>query len=246
MADDDLDLAAASIGAARRLTVLTGAGVSAASGVPTFRGASGLWRQHRAEDLATPNAFARDPGFVWEWYDWRRALISQCAPNRAHEVLAAWSHRHSEFALVTQNVDGLHERAGTLNLTRLHGSIWSLRCWSGCGASPWTDRRVPLSPLPPRCPACGGLARPDVVWFGELLDPADLARADHACRCDVFVVVGTSAVVYPAAGLADVARSRGALVIEINVEPTTPAARDLSLQGPAETVLPEIERRLVR
>src|SRR5688572_11246812 len=156
---------------ARRMTAMTGAGVSAASGVPTFRGADGLWRSFRAEDLATPNAFARDPRLVWEWYDWRRSLIARCHPNPAHDVLARWSARDT-FTLITQNVDGLHElsahRAGALpRVLRFHGSIWELRCWNACGAPPWEDRRAPLPTLPPSCPSCGGIARPGVVWFGE-------------------------------------------------------------------------------
>src|SRR5512145_3163663 len=142
---------------AQRITAITGAGVSAASGVPTFRGAGGLWRTYRAEDLATPEAFARNPTLVWEWYDWRRSLIASCNPNAAHDVLARWSRRDG-FTLITQNVDGLHERAGARTL-RLHGSIWELRCTDGCGAQPWEDRR-PSLPLPPRCPTCGALARP--------------------------------------------------------------------------------------
>jgi NAD-dependent deacetylase len=233
---EEYAIAVARLVTARRVTVLTGAGVSAASGVPTFRGAGGLWRQFRAEDLATPAAFSRDPQLVWEWYDWRRSIVARCEPNRAHHVVAAWSRRFPSFNLITQNVDGLHERAGTGHVTRLHGSIWVLRCWKGCGAAPWRNEQVRLSPLPPRCEACGGLARPGVVWFGESLDPLDLAQAEGACACDVFVVAGTSSVVYPAAGLAGLARARGAFVIEINPEATAVSSTvDLSLRAGAET-----------
>jgi NAD-dependent deacetylase len=240
-----LDAAAARLTDAARVTVLTGAGVSAASGVPTFRGAGGLWRHFRPEDLATPSAFARDPALVWEWYDWRRSLVAACEPNAAHHVVAAWSHRFPAFALVTQNVDGLHERAGTANVTRLHGSIWTLRCWTGCGATPWPDTRVPLAPLPPECPRCGGLARPGVVWFGEALDPIEFGRAERACQCDVFLTVGTSSVVHPAAGLSRIAHASGAFVIEVNPEATPLSGlADLSLRGPAESVLAELDRRL--
>src|SRR6266566_7192959 len=132
---------------ARRVTVLTGAGVSAGSGIPTFRGADGLWKSFRAEELATPEAFARDPKTVWEWYDWRRQRIAGASPNRAHEVLAAWSRRIPGFALITQNVDGLHERAGTQNVIRFHGSIWEVQCWDNCNSSParWWDETVPYS-----------------------------------------------------------------------------------------------------
>ncbi|MDQ5857868.1 MAG: NAD-dependent deacylase [Acidobacteriota bacterium] len=224
------------------MTVATGAGVSAASGVPTFRGADGLWNDFRVEELATPEAFARDPRLVWEWYEWRRHLIAGCAPNRAHEVLAAWSHRYPRFTLVTQNVDGLHERAGTQNVVRFHGSIWELACWSGCSsAERWRDESA-LSELPPPCPRCGGLARPGVVWFGEPIEPLVLEASLAALDCDVFLVAGTSAVVYPAAGLADEARRRGAFTIEINPERTEARSRfDLALQGRAEDLLDRLE-----
>ena len=238
----DLDDVVLRIANASRVTALTGAGVSAASGVPTFRGAGGLWRSFRAEDLATPHAFARDPALVWQWYDWRRGLIAACKPNRAHEVLAAWSQRPG-CSVITQNVDGLHERAGTSNLTRLHGSIWTLQCWNECGAAAWEDLQTPLGQLPPRCPECGGLARPGVVWFGEMLNPSDLEAADASCTADVLLVIGTSSIVYPAAGLTDVARSRGAFIVEINPE-STPASVDVCIRQPAELALDEIARRL--
>ena len=223
------------------MTVLTGAGVSAASGVPTFRGAGGLWRSFRAEDLATPEAFERDPALVWEWYEWRRAAIAACSPNAAHDVLARWTRDSVDCTVITQNVDDLHLRAGTERLVRLHGSIWQLACWHRCGVESWRDERVPLAERPARCPACGGLARPGVVWFGESLSPADMNAASNACACDVFIAVGTSAVVYPAAGLIQQARTRGAFTAEINVEATAASsAVDLAVQGGAETVLPTL------
>lgn len=223
---------------ATRVTVMTGAGVSAASGVPTFRGADGLWRTFRAEDLATPEAFARDPLLVWEWYDWRRTLIAECRPNAAHRTLAAWSVCDG-LTLITQNVDGLHELAGVRDVIRFHGSIWELRCATGCGARPWEDRHAPLPSLPPHCPACGGLARPGVVWFGEGIDRRVLTRCDAALDCDVFLSVGTSSIVYPAAGLAHAARDRGAFTVEINPTATDAAAAlDLAIASPAEQVLP--------
>ena len=230
-----------------RVTVLTGAGVSAASGVPTFRGPGGLWKSYRAEDLATPQAFARDPATVWEWYDWRRGLIAACAPNPAHRVLASWSLRFPSFTLVTQNVDGLHERAGTARLVRLHGSIWEVGCWRDCGRRPrrWRDDRVPLPSLPPPCDVCGGPLRPGVVWFGEHLDPADVDAATTAADCDVFFAIGTSAVVHPAAGLIDIARAAGATTVEINPDATAASAGvDYAIAAGAETVLPEIDARL--
>jgi NAD-dependent deacetylase len=231
---------------AKRLTILTGAGVSAASGVPTFRGADGLWRRHRAEELATPDAFARDPALVWEWYAWRRERIAGCRPNPAHDVIAGWSRRPG-CRVVTQNVDDLHLKAGTQGLVRLHGSIWELSCWERCpsGAVPWRDERVPMPRMPPTCPSCGGLARPAVVWFGESLAQADLAAARQATACDVFLTVGTSAVVYPAAGLVLEARQQGAFTAEINLE-DTPASATLALavRGTAEDVLPSINSLL--
>jgi len=237
---------AARIRDARRVTVMTGAGVSAASGVPTFRGPGGLWRTYRPEDLATPDAFERDPAVVWEWYAWRRHKVASCEPNAAHTVLAHWSQRDG-VRIVTQNVDDLHIRAGTRDLIRLHGSLWELKCFNGCdaGARPWRDERVPLPDALPRCPHCGGYARPAVVWFGESLDPADVDRAAEATACDVFLTVGTSALVYPAAGFARHAQSRGAFTAEINLE-ETPASSfvDVSILGAAEDVLPRLDRLL--
>lgn len=225
--------------------MLTGAGVSAASGVPTFRGADGLWKTFKPESLATPQAFARDPRLVWEWYDWRRQTIAACEPNAAHRVLAAWSRRFPNFKLITQNVDGLHEAAGTRDAIRLHGSIWEVKCWRNCAAAPprWRDATVPYAEIPPRCPHCGDLIRPGVVWFGESLDPDIVEQATAAADCDVFIAIGTSAVVYPAAGFIDLARRLGALTVEINSE-ATPAMVDLALRGGAEIVLPEIDRQL--
>jgi NAD-dependent deacetylase len=244
MIDAQLDRLAERIREARRLTILTGAGVSAASGVPTFRGPGGLWRQYRPEDLATPEAFARDPRLVWEWYDWRRGLIARCRPNAAHDVVAAWSQR-SGTTVITQNVDDLHLAAGTLGLVRIHGSIWELSCWGRCprGAMPWRDDRVPLDQ--PRCPHCGALARPAVVWFGESLRREDVEAAARATACDVFLTLGTSAVVFPAAGLIDDARRHGAFTAEINLE-ATPAssAVDVAVHGAVEQVLPDIASRL--
>lgn len=238
---------AAAVARAARVTVLTGAGVSAASGIPTFRGADGLWKKVRAETLATPEAFANDPKLVWEWYDWRRGMIRQARPNVAHDVLAKWSRDRPGTTLVTQNVDGLHERAGADGLIRLHGSIWRLRCWTGCadGRTDWVDDTTPLPTLPPRCPHCHGPARPAVVWFGEGLDPAVLAAADRATHCDVFLAVGTSALVYPAAGLVHQAKRRGAMTVEINTDATAASdAVDVALRGKAEEMLPLIDEQV--
>ncbi len=225
---------------AGRVAVLTGAGISAESGVPTFRGSGGLWKQFRPEDLATPGAFARDPKLVWEWYGWRRNVLAKVQPNAGHRALAELEELVSEFAMITQNVDGLHQLAGSKSVVEVHGSIWKLRCTT-CRRE-WLDRSVPLT-LPPTC-ECGSLARPGVVWFGENLEPATWAAAEGAARsCDVLLVVGTSAVVYPAAGLARLAKSEGAKVIEVNVERTPLSGFvDCVLTGPAGQILPELLR----
>ena len=222
---------------------MTGAGISAASGVPTFRGPGGLWRSFRPEDLATPEAFDRDPRLVWEWYDWRRTLIANCAPNAGHEVLARWSQRPG-VTLITQNVDGCTSAPVPATSSASTDRIWLLRCASGCRASSddRQDRRAPLPDLPPVCPACRGHARPGVVWFGEAIDPAVLQRSVDATACDVFLSIGTSAVVHPAAGLMASAKARGALTIEINPEPTEGARYvDCAIPLPAEVALPALD-----
>jgi NAD-dependent deacetylase len=222
---------------ARSVAVLTGAGISADSGVPTFRGQDGLWRSFRAEDLATPDAFSRDPRLVWEWYDWRRGLLATKDPNPAHHALVELERRYEHFSLVTQNVDGLHEVAGSLNLIELHGNIWKLRC-TQCGRVRM-NRDVPLALLP-YCAECRGLLRPHIVWFGESLHPEDLSRSEDALRsCELLLIIGTSGLVYPAASFASVARAAGAFVVEINLEPTpTSALVDVSVQGRAKDLLP--------
>jgi NAD-dependent deacetylase len=225
---------------ASRITVLTGAGVSAASGVPTFRGPDGVWRTYRSADLATPDAFRCDSKLVWEWYDWRRTVIAGCRPNAAHEVLARWTHERGA-TLITQNVDGLHELAGSRDVVRFHGSIWMLRCVPGCGRPDWEDRTAPLPELPPRCPSCGGLARPAVTWFGEIIDQEVLRRCALAVHCDLFLSVGTSAVVYPAAGLLHEAHRRGAFTVEINPNATDASELvDLAVALPAEEALARV------
>jgi NAD-dependent deacetylase len=224
---------------ANAIAVLTGAGISAESGIPTFRGTGGLWKNFRPEELATPQAFAHDRKLVWEWYDWRRSLIQKAEPNAGHLSLVELERRSPRFTLVTQNVDGLHRRAGSLNVLEVHGSIWALRC-TRCGRE-WHDETVPLI-SEPRC-ACGALARPGVVWFGEALPSCVWAAAEQAAgRCDVLLVVGTSAVVYPAAGLIDSARSSsGAKIVEVNTERTGVSdAVDCSLIGRAGEILPQL------
>ncbi len=223
------------------LAILTGAGISAESGVPTFRGADGLWRQFRAEELATPEAFARNPQLVWEWYDWRRQKIQAVRPNPAHYILAKWEKEFPSFTLITQNVDGLHELAGSTKLLELHGNIWKVRCLKE--GTIMENREVPLSKIPPVCPECGSLLRPHVVWFGEAL-PAEVVEAafEVSRHSEVMLFIGTSAVVQPAASLPLVASERGATLVEINLEPTplTPYA-DFSLSGKAGEIMPRLD-----
>jgi NAD-dependent deacetylase len=223
---------------ARRVVALTGAGISAESGVPTFRGAQGLWREFRPEDLATPEAFARDPRLVWEWYAWRRDRIAAVRPNAGHHALARLEQRVPEFLLATQNVDGLHALAGSRKLVELHGSIWRLRC-IGCGQE--REDRAAVTELPPRC-GCGALLRPGVVWFGEALPIDALDVAFSAAReADVVRVVGTSSLVYPAAAVPQAAVSAGAFVVEVNPERTPLSeAAAVSLRGRAADLLPRL------
>jgi NAD-dependent deacetylase len=227
------------ISAASSIVALSGSGISAESGVPTFRGDGGLWRNFRPEDLATPEAFERDPMLVWEWYDWRRQKIAEAAPNPGHKALARLERAKADFTLVTQNVDGLHDRAGSLRVLKLHGDIWRMRC-TDCGAD-WPERRTPLPKLPPKC-RCGAMARPGVVWFGEPLPNGIMLEAQHAAEsAEVLLVVGTSAVVYPAASLIPFAKKSGARIVEVNTDetPATPLA-DASFRAPAGEVLPQL------
>ncbi len=207
---------------AERVAVLTGAGVSAASGLETFRGAGGLWKSHRATDLATPEAYARDPQTVWEWYFWRFGRAATAEPNPAHTLLAGLGASVPEFTLVTQNVDGLHQRAGSQRVLELHGNLTLARCERCAGLEPLELEMA----LPPHCAACGSRMRPNVVWFGEALPQTTLqAAAEAFARADVTLVVGTSGVVEPAASLAGLALRGGAAVIEINPERTPLSAR---------------------
>lgn len=236
---DALAKACSVLAEARRVAIVSGAGISAESGVPTFRGAGGLWREYRATDLATPEAFARDPRLVWEWYDWRRGLIAACEPNDGHRALVALESRFEDFTLITQNVDGLHQLAGSQRVLTLHGDIFAIRC-TACGIVR-RDRTHPLDLLP-RCAACGALERPHIVWFGEGLDEATLDEAARAAtEADALLVVGTSGVVYPAAQLAYLCRRRGGFVIVVNIEETEQSAdMNLTLLGPSGVVLPAL------
>ncbi len=229
---------------APRVAVLSGAGVSAESGIPTFREAqTGLWAQYNPEELATPGAFRRNPRLVWEWYAWRRSLIQAAQPNPGHIALTQMQSLFPAFTLVTQNVDGMHERAGSRNVVELHGNIFRTRCFDeGIVVDPSPDDRG----SPPRCPNCGGHLRPDVVWFGEQLPNQALGAAHQAAReAAVFLSIGTSALVQPAASLPLYAAQAGAVVVEVNPEPTpVTRAATYTLRGPAGFVLPSLCRAI--
>jgi len=198
------------------IVAFTGAGVSADSGVPTFRGSGGLWEKYSPEELASPWGFQRDPLLVWKWYAWRMRIIERAEPNAAHKLLASLERRGKVKAVITQNVDGLHQRAGSNNVIELHGNIWRVRC-TACGYK-WILKSVPKDEeLPLRCPKCGALARPDVVWFGEPLPRDALERAlDEMQKADLVIVIGTSGVVEPAASLPLIAKDSGARLIDVN------------------------------
>lgn len=239
----DLRYAAASIGSAERIGVLAGAGISAESGIPTFRGPDGLWKGRDPLQLATPQAFAENPAQVWEFYAWRREKIAQAKPNPGHHALALLEKLRPQTTIITQNVDGLHQEAGSRNVTELHGSIWQIRC-TACNTTR-QDRDIMLGAVPeqplPQC-TCGGMLRPGVVWFGEQLDQILWSQAfEAALNAQVFIVVGTSGLVQPAASLADAAAANGAFLIEVNLEPTPLSPHmDVMLIGASGDILPSL------
>lgn len=225
---------------ANHVAVLTGAGVSAESGVPTFREAqTGLWAQYDPQELATPQAFRRNPKLVWEWYTWRRELVAKAEPNPGHFALAQLERSVPQFTLITQNVDGLHERAGSQNIIELHGNIMRTKCFdNGRLVQSWPETNT----IPPPCPHCGGMLRPDVVWFGESLPYTALETAVASAQsCDVFLSIGTSSLVQPAASLPIEAIQAGVLTVEINPQ-TTPLTSHvhIALTGAAGRILPAL------
>jgi NAD-dependent deacetylase len=247
MPSDLITLAREALSRARSIAVLTGAGISAESGIPTFRDAlTGLWERFKPEELATPEAFLASPKLVWDWYTWRREKVAEAVPNPGHVALAELERkciaRDANFTLITQNVDGLHQVAGSRNVIELHGNIRRVKCFDHHHpVESWAE----TGDVPPRCPQCGSMLRPDVVWFGESLPDDALDIGIKAARsCDVFLSVGTSALVEPAASLPFVARQSGAMVIEVNREltPLTNAAQ-ISLRGAAGVILPQIVPR---
>jgi NAD-dependent deacetylase len=240
----DIERAAALLGKARHACVLTGAGISAESGIPTFRDAQqGLWASYDPLDLATPEGFERDPELVWRWYESRREQVRLARPNPGHLALASLAARLPRVTLVTQNVDGLHQRAGSTGVIEYHGNILRDRCTLEQVVA---ERSRDAGGLLPRCASCGALLRPDVVWFGEMIPRVAMMHADAAAAgCDLFLSVGTSSLVYPAAGLAEIALARGVPVIEVNPNATDLTDRaDIALAGPSGVVLPALLRTL--
>jgi NAD-dependent deacetylase len=232
----------ATLRSAQKVALLTGSGISAESGVPTFRDAqTGLWARYDPMELATPEAFERDPRLVWEWYAWRRELVGKATPNPGHEALAKLESRVPDFVLLTQNVDGLHRRAGSQNVVELHGNIMRSKCSiEGVLAEPREDD----TGVPPACPGCGAFLRPDVVWFGEVLQAGAIERAFDAARgCEVFFSIGTSGLVQPAASLAFEALQHGSVVVEVNPDDTLLTRHaEYALRGRAGDVLPALMR----
>lgn len=227
------------------VVAFTGAGISAESGVPTFRGAGGLWKKYRPEELANLDAFLRNPDLVWEWYRARRQVMSGIMPNAGHYALAGMENHFKRFAVITQNIDNLHRRAGSRTVFELHGNIERNYC-IGCHRQ-YTSEVLPGSEGAPRCPACNGLIRPDVVWFGELLPAKEWdASVSAAEGSDVFLSIGTSAVVYPAASLPMAARRSGAYVAEINIEPTEASDQaDEVILGRSGEILPKLLEHII-
>jgi NAD-dependent deacetylase len=227
---------------ARRASVLTGAGVSAESGIPTFRGAGGIWEKYDSSKLATLQGFKDDPLTVWEWYQLRQREMKKARPNVAHETIVEMEEHFEEFAVLTQNIDGMHKRAGSKNVVELHGNIWRMRCPRDATLF---DLESPIEEIPPLC-HCGSILRPDVVWFGEPLPAEALETAsDVASKSEVMFVVGTSAVVYPAAALPILTKNAGGLVVEVNTERTDLSAyADLSIVGPAGELMPVLWRMI--
>lgn len=228
---------------AKSLLVITGAGISAESGIPTFRGADGLWKNYRAEELATLDAFERDPETVWQWYDWRRSIIGKAEPNPGHLAIKELEDMFESFLLITQNVDGLHSRSGIKNIVEIHGNLWRVRCTREGKVSMLMD--IPLKSIPPKCD-CGAVLRPDVVWFGESIPSYALDLSFNILeQCDTLIVVGTSGVVYPVASFPQTVKDNGGYVVEVNVEPTPISAiADASLYGNSGDILPMVVKWL--
>ena len=252
----EVERAAKLLATKQRICILTGAGISAESGIPTFRDKqTGLWESYSAEDLATPQAFTRDPNLVWSWYQWRRQQVASKKPNPAHIALAQWQYHsrstHHQLTLITQNVDDLHEQAGSV-VTHLHGNLWRNKCsrcdtpyQSQSNGSYDSEDSINFDEALIICQHCEGYIRPDIVWFGESLPVQAWQTAEEAAAdCDVFISIGTSSLVYPAAGLAQLAKHNGAKIIEINPYPTPNTLVDITLAAKAGVILPEFVKRM--
>ncbi len=238
--EKNLRSAAQKIEGSNYLIALSGAGISKESNVPTFRGADGLWNKYNAMELATPDAFQKNPELVWEWYSWRQNLIKSCDPNPAHYTIAKWERTGLLKSLITQNVDGLHRRAGSKHIFEIHGNLWALKC-TACSYGGYID--VPAIGIP-RCPSCNNILRPDVVWFGESLNPTMMTQVyTELQKADVCIVIGTSALVHPAASFPITVKQNGGIVIEVNIE-TTPltSIADYHVEGKAGEMLPYLDR----
>lgn len=237
--EETLRQAANIIEQSKYLIALTGAGISKESNVPTFRGADGLWKQYDAMQLATPAAFRANPQLVWEWYSWRQGLIDKCEPNPAHRILVKWEQRGILKSLITQNVDGLHRRAGSKNVLEVHGNLWALKCIS-CR---YKGRLMEPASGIPQCPECNMRLRPDVVWFGEPLDHTIIEEVyTQLGKSDVCIVIGTSALVYPAASFPLIVKQNGGRLIEVNIEQTSlTRIADIHLLGKAGEILPTLD-----
>ncbi|HEY7535525.1 MAG TPA: NAD-dependent deacylase [Thermodesulfobacteriota bacterium] len=236
--EDQIKEAKAIIKSATSIAVLTGAGISAESGIPTFRGEEGIWKKFRSEELANWDAFKRDPKLVWEWYDWRRGIVNESKPNPGHYALVNLEIEKTDFTLVTQNIDGLHQVAGSKNIIEMHGNLWQIKCTS-CGIIE-QNHDVPIMEIPPRCKNCGTLSRPNVVWFGEIIPISIIDKILLAIeRCQVMLITGTSGVVEPAASMGLVAKHTGKTVIEVNLESTiNSSVYDLTILGKSGEILP--------
>lgn len=247
MKSTEIDRAAAALANASRVFVITGAGISAESGIPTFRGVDGLWRSFSAFDLATPEAFERDPVLVWEWYLWRRGIVSQAKPNAAHLILAEWEKRFPHFLIGTQNVDRLHQRAGSRSIVEIHGNILESRCATTGRVFKGDEINISVDQLPPRSPA-GGLLRPNVVWFGEMLPAAPLKVIDKFFadgKPDITFIIGTTGVLMYIQSLVTTACAEGSLIVEINPEETAVTLwADIALRGTACAILTALNESL--